>query len=312
MDGVLQHLDEEVHVVASPIVAVGDAVAVCLVGLLVGNLHACGRIGVEIVIDVKAVHVIAAHDVGGDGADVGSVFVHTGVKEIEPVILKETLGVFGILVRHCQLLCAFCLGSKGIDPCVEFHTSLVTLLNHPLQGIPVGIRGRALSPGEEATPRFFFRGIERIAFDSDLKDDGVDATALEFVKLIPQILLHDITAHTEELSVDGLNPSASELTFGLIVHLLEVGGLCRKKEKEGRKEESGKRCLDAGACRRKNMFHRLQGTFKNERRSSPFRRTPPPNSVWNGSKDKVFLRKASLSKRKTLPLPYLTNRRVLF
>ena len=117
--------------------------------------------------------------------------------------------------------------------------------------------------------RFMLAAIEEARCAAERDEVPVGAVVVCAGRIIARAhnlteTLTDVTAHAEELSVDGLNPSTSELTFGLIVHLLKVGGLCRKKEKEGRKEESGKRCLDAGACRRKNMFHRLQGTFKNE------------------------------------------------
>ena len=63
MDSLAALLDEHVHVVAAPVVAVGDAVAVGCILAVVGDLQTGYWIRVEIVVHVNAVDVVALHNV---------------------------------------------------------------------------------------------------------------------------------------------------------------------------------------------------------------------------------------------------------
>ena len=90
---VVQHFDEGVHVVSAPICAVVEAIAVGGVGCIVGNGQTCGGIGIEIVVDVQAVDVVTAHNIGRHIANVALVLNHTGIKKDEPVIRKKAVGV---------------------------------------------------------------------------------------------------------------------------------------------------------------------------------------------------------------------------
>ena len=115
--------------------------------------------------------------------------------------------VAGIFVRH------FRLGTIGINPCVQFHAALVALVDHPRQGIPIGIGLGALFASQIVAPRLDTAFVERITLWAHLEDDGVAAVFLQFVQLIGQRLFHRLGTHAFKLSVHALNPSTTELAF---------------------------------------------------------------------------------------------------
>jgi len=102
---------------------------------------------------------------------------------------------------------------------MQLHAPFVALFYHPLQRIPVRIRGFSLLSAEEFAPWFVLAWIERIALGAHLKDDGVDAISLKFVELATQSALHGGSVHALKLSVHALYPCSPELSFGrFLVH----------------------------------------------------------------------------------------------
>ena len=163
---------------------------------------------------MQAVHIVASHNVGSYFANVRAVHIEPRVEQVKPVILKEAFGVLYIRVRHSQLLGCFGLGSEGVNPCVQFHTALVTLCHHPGQGVPIRVGGRALAPSQKTAPRLVGRGIHGISLTTHLKHDGIHATLLQHVELVCQIGLHLVAAHAHKLAIYHLYPCPTKLTFG--------------------------------------------------------------------------------------------------
>ena len=67
---------------------------------------------------------------------------------------------------------------------MNLHSTLMTLLNHPLQRVPIRRWSLALNTGEELTPRFKITLIKCIAFGTHLEDDGIHAILLQFIELL--------------------------------------------------------------------------------------------------------------------------------
>ena len=87
--GLVQLLDKEVDVLAPPVATVGNALVIGTVLGIVGNLHAWHRIGIEIVVNVQAVDVVAPHNVAHNLADVVPALRQGGVEQRQPVVLKR-------------------------------------------------------------------------------------------------------------------------------------------------------------------------------------------------------------------------------
>ena len=213
VDGTMEHLDEEVYVVASPVAAVADAVVVFLERGIVGDGLSGYGVGVEVVVDMEAVNIVATDDVLHHLTDVLAVLVEGGVEDEQVVISEEALGPLHIGVVVGQLGGTFRLGAVGIYPGVEFHLSLVTFAYHPFQRVPVGCGGLTLQAGEETAPRFIGGSVHSIGFTAYLKHHGVDATLLHSIELFGEASLRAFGAEALELAVDDLHPRTAELAF---------------------------------------------------------------------------------------------------
>ena len=181
MHGLVHLLDKRADVVASPVVYIGKAVVVGVELPAVGNAHARHGVGVEVVVDVQSVDIVSGHDVLDDHADIVAVLRNAGIQDFQAVVVETTLRVPHRNMVVDQFLGRLGLGPIGVDPCVQLHASQMALLNHPLQGVPVGRWGSALSAGKETAPRLEAAGIERIALRTNLEDNGIDAIFLQLV-----------------------------------------------------------------------------------------------------------------------------------
>ena len=66
-----------------------------------------------------------------------------------------------------------------------------------------------------ARPWFITGLVKRIAFGTHLKEDGIDATLLERIKLVGEHLTNLSWALTQILPVDTLNPGTSKFALGI-------------------------------------------------------------------------------------------------
>ena len=153
MNGAVELFDKQIDVIAAPVATIVDAVAVGAILCVIGNFYACHGIGIEVVIDVQTVDIIACHNVADDVADIVAAGLLGWIQQRQAIVLKRPLGMFyndvvaGIFVRH------FRLGTIGVNPCVQLHAALVALVDHPRQRIPIGIRLGALFASQIVAPR---------------------------------------------------------------------------------------------------------------------------------------------------------------
>ena len=213
VNGAVELFDKQIDVIAAPVATIVDAVAIGAILCIVGNLNTSNGIGIEVVIDVQAVDIIARHNITDDVANIVAAGLLGRIQQRQTVVLKRPLGMFyndvvaGIFVRQ------FRLGTIGINPCVQLHAALVALVDHPRQRIPIGIGFCALFASQIVAPRLDIALVERVALGANLEDDGVATVFLQFVQLIGQRLFHRLGTHALELSIHALNPRTAELSF---------------------------------------------------------------------------------------------------
>ena len=111
MDGLSQLLHKTTYIVASPILNIGKAMIHALIELLVWNLLACYRIRIEIIVDVKSVDIVSAHDIGCHTTSIVGCLLQTGVEQHQ-IIIRET----ELWMLHHTLLEASC--PIGVPPCL--------------------------------------------------------------------------------------------------------------------------------------------------------------------------------------------------
>ena len=96
---------------------------------------------------------------------------------------------------------------------MQFHTSAVTLVNHPLQRVPIRLRSHALLSCQIVAPRLQLALVEGVALGADLEDDSIASIFLQFVQLVAARALHSLRTDALKLSVYALYPCPSEFTF---------------------------------------------------------------------------------------------------
>ena len=121
--GFMYLLDEDVHVVASPVALVGISSSVAGKGRIVREVHSRGRIWVEVVVHVEGIHVITGHDVADNLADVLAVFRQTWVEVQLSAIFQEELRMLVVRVQRRERGGSLGACSVRIDPCVQLHVA---------------------------------------------------------------------------------------------------------------------------------------------------------------------------------------------
>ena len=183
-DRLAQLLDKEVYIITSPIVDIGESTSVTLEISLVWNSLSCSRIRIEIVINMQAINIISTHYIVNDCTDIIAILWQRRVEDIKTIVREDTIRVGYRNMIRCQLCGILCLCTIRINPRMEFHTTIVTLRNHPLQWVPIRRRRCALTSCKELTPWLILTWIERITLSTHLKDDSIHTISLQFVQLI--------------------------------------------------------------------------------------------------------------------------------
>ena len=213
VDSLVELFHEEVYVVATPVTYIGIPL---VVGSKIGSIrdvNTCHRVRIEIVVDVQSVNIITLQDVHDDSTDVVAVLLQGWVQQRQSVIGEATLRMTTDHMARTVGMGSLRLGTIGIDPRMQLHAALVTLFNHPLQGVPIGLWRPTLLTRQVVAPGLQLTLIEGITLWAHLEDDGVATILLQLVQLVGQRLLHGLCRHAHELSVDTLYPCATELTF---------------------------------------------------------------------------------------------------
>ena len=209
----IELLDKEIHIIAAPVVDIPDTITILPVLLGIRDILSLHGIGIEIVVHMDTVDIITGDDILGHLADIIAVLGQSGIQDKHIVIGETTHRLPHGDMIGSQLLGGLRLSTIGIDPRVQLHPALVTLGDHPLQRIPVRLRGLTLLTGQETAPGFEFALIEGIALRTHLEDDHIRTVLLQLVELIGQRLLHLLGAHPLKLSVDTLNPRTTHLSL---------------------------------------------------------------------------------------------------
>ena len=207
--------DEQVDVATPPVADVVEAATIAGKAGRVGELHPFRGIGIEVVVHVDGIDIVARHNVAHHLADVITALRQGRVEEQLVAVGKEPLGVAVVDVLRRQLVGQRRLHPIRVDPGMKLHAALVALVYHELHGVPIGLRCLPLYPRQVTAPGLKLRGIERVGLGAHLEDDGIDARLLQGVELADEGGLHLRGRHALELAVHRLNPGGTEFTFGI-------------------------------------------------------------------------------------------------
>ena len=227
MNGLIELLHEEVHIITTPVVDILDTIGVATELKRIGNSHTLHRIGIEIIVHVDAIDIVARDDILGHLADVVASLRNAWIQNQQSVVLETEMRCTIDDMACSQRLGGLGASTIGIDPRMQFHTTLVALSNHPLQGIPIRRWRLALNTCEESAPGLDLALVERITLWAHLEDNQIDTILLQLVELIGQRLLHLLCTHTLELSVHTLNPCPTH--FALLAHCWQSQQHCHNQ-----------------------------------------------------------------------------------
>ena len=88
MDGFTQLLDEAAHIVSSPVADVTESARIGSIHLLIRNLLACYRIRIEVVVDMKTVDIITAHDISSHLTGIIGSLLESRIEKHEIIIVE--------------------------------------------------------------------------------------------------------------------------------------------------------------------------------------------------------------------------------
>ena len=202
----------------APVATIADAVVVGSIVSSIWNLNTSHGIWIEIVIDMQAIDIITGDDIPDDVTDIVTAGLEGRIEQCQTIVLESPLRMLhnnmiaGIGMSYLRL------GTIRVYPGMQFHTATVTLVNHPLQGIPIGSRSPTLLCCEIIAPGLQLTLIEGITLRTYLENDGITAIFLQLVKLIGQRALHLFGTHALKLSIDTLNPGTTELSLRLCLN----------------------------------------------------------------------------------------------
>ena len=178
-DGGINLFDKGIDVEAAPI-APGKFSAGLLVSLphhvvrKIGRLVAPGGIGIEVVVQVDAINVIATDHIHNHAQGIAA---RAGVGRVEHDHLASGADQFGMGVGHeVPGGGGFVIArahAEGIEPGVEFQAAPVAFGDGESQGIIIRLGGEAHFAGEKGRPRLDFGIVKRVAAGADLEEDGV-------------------------------------------------------------------------------------------------------------------------------------------
>ena len=150
--------DEGVDIIAPPIGEgeVSSTFAVGGVGVAVREegAFARGGVGVKVVVEMNAVHIVAAEDIADDCEEM---LLDGGSTGIHPEEVADLFGMFGEAaagVGGVPGVFRVNGGAEGIEPGVDFEATFVAFVDEGLERIEA--RGFSLSAREEAAPGFEF------------------------------------------------------------------------------------------------------------------------------------------------------------
>ena len=86
---------------------------------------------------MQAINVITAYDIIHYCTDIIAILWQSRIEDIKTIVREDTIRIGYCNVIRCQLCGILCLSTIGINPRMEFHTTIVTLRNHPLQWVPI-------------------------------------------------------------------------------------------------------------------------------------------------------------------------------
>ncbi|OAV73558.1 hypothetical protein Barb7_02953 [Bacteroidales bacterium Barb7] len=240
-NGTLQFTHQQVYIlpppIASPLLGISAGDTVTAETCIIGERIPRRRIGIEIIIHVNGIHVIAADYIPHDTTDKLPVFGNARVKKQLLVIGDKAFRIAVIDMAVRQICRPVRAGAVRVQPRMKLHRPLMALVNQESRYVKVSLRCPSLPSGVKAAPRLNLRTVKGIRLRSYLKDNGIDAAIVQIVQLADEIPLQLSDRHLPVFFLKGcLYPRSAKLVFRI---------LCRRDRCNGT-PDGASRCQEKG------------------------------------------------------------------
>ena len=102
---------------------------------------------------MEAVDIVAPHNILSHLTYISTIIGKGGIENVKTVVTENASRFTNGNMIISQFVGELCLGPIRIDPCVNLHATLMALLDHPCQRIPIGLWCTTLHTGQKTTPR---------------------------------------------------------------------------------------------------------------------------------------------------------------
>ena len=171
----VQAFDEIIDVHPAPVFAVHVSLK-CFPAGFIGKRRAVGGgVGVEVVVDVDAIHIVTTGDIEDDLQRMGGSGRFGGVQPLVAIVAAHELRMGAADVPGGGgALGGFVAGAIGVKPRVQFHAAPMGLTNGVGERIPERLRRLPHFTGKILAPRLQSGGIQCVAGGAHLKDQAVE------------------------------------------------------------------------------------------------------------------------------------------
>ena len=193
------------------------------------------RVGVEVVIQVHAVNVVAAHHIHDDPEHVPPRLLARGIEHGGAACFEQParLAAGDMAAAHRA---AAHRGAEGVEPGVDFNTAAVRLGDGEGQRVIPRVGTRAAQPG---APGFNVGFVKGISIRTHLQDDGIEAqpgSLFDDAEQLGLLLAGGQSGLAGPVQIKyGGYPGSAELAGGfggVFVHLLPGLGQCSSGKHE--------------------------------------------------------------------------------
>ncbi len=177
--------DDPIDIVAPPIIDGLEPAGIATEGGRIGQLLLARRVGIEIVIHVDGLNIVAADKVLDDHANPITGLVKARIEIPLAVVLPKPIAV-GLVdmvlpKRRNGIACE--IDTIGIEPHVDRHVPQMGLFDHEFERVPHFLLApSALLARKPMADRLQLRQIEGVGRGAHLKDNGVDTDVPERIE----------------------------------------------------------------------------------------------------------------------------------
>jgi len=210
--------DKAIYIISPPVIYVGKALSISAKGRSIRQRNPIFGIGIEIVVEMKAIYIIVIHQLHDRSYQVFPDSWQTRIQVKSIAILKNPIGLlFADVIIGYTAKAYMRNGPEWIKPGMKFHVAVMGRSYHKSEGIIIRIRRLSLCTCQIFGPGSKLTFVESIATGPDLHNHGVHAISLltiQQVFIFPFLLIcRETFSGWPVYIMESCYPNRSEFAF---------------------------------------------------------------------------------------------------